>query len=126
MLRGGLRSSLFSIHGFELSGSEALLRLLEELTSSNAPGVQTLLRNTVILIDPMLNPDGRDAFAQENHARLGRSSVADRNDWNNDYSSFEALRFRTGHYFFDTNRDWFAHTQRETPYGLRCSSRPTK
>ena len=103
-----------SIHGFELSGSEGLLKLLEHLTTRDDEETMEILQNAVLLIDPMINPDGRDAFAQENHERTGRLPNPSRDDWNNDYSSFEALKFRTGHYYFDTNRDWFAQTQPET------------
>ncbi len=103
-----------SIHGFELSGSEGLLKLLEHLATRSDPATMKVLENTVVLIDPMLNPDGRDAFAGFNHQRLGRSSNPRREHWGNAATFWQALRFRTGHYFFDTNRDWFAHTQPET------------
>jgi hypothetical protein len=103
-----------SIHGFELSGTEGLLMLLEHLTTRDDPETLEILRNTVVLIDPVLNPDGRDAFAHHNHHRVGAAPNASLADWANDFTSWEALSFRTGHYFFDHNRDWFAHTQVET------------
>ncbi len=103
-----------SIHGFELSGSEGLLRLLERLATAEDDATRQVLERTVVLIDPMINPDGRDAFAQFNHRQLGGAPNPRREDWNNNFSSWQALQFRTGHYYFDTNRDWFAHTQRET------------
>ncbi len=103
-----------SIHGFELSGTEGALKLLEHLTTRDDAATTDVLRNTVILIDPMLNPDGRDAFAGLNHALIGREPSPDHEDWANSFTGWQALSFRTGHYFFDTNRDWFAHTQRET------------
>jgi hypothetical protein len=103
-----------SIHGFELSGAEGLLMLLEHLVTADDSETQRVLENTVILIDPMLNPDGREAFAAHNHDGLGATVTANPDDWTNDFTSFQALRFRTSHYFFDINRDWFAHTHRET------------
>ena len=103
-----------SIHGFELSGSEGVLALLERLATGDDPATREVLGSTVVLLDPMINPDGRDAFAHGNHQRLGHEPNARREHWANDYESWDALRFRTGHYFFDTNRDWFAHTQAET------------
>ncbi|MDH3497232.1 MAG: M14 family zinc carboxypeptidase [Gemmatimonadota bacterium] len=105
-----------SIHGFELSGAEGALKLLEHLTTRNDPATLEALRNTVVLIDPMLNPDGRDAFAHLNHESIGRIPSGDRDDWSNDFSGWQSLKFRTGHYYFDTNRDWFAHTQNESRY----------
>jgi hypothetical protein len=103
-----------SIHGFELSGTEGVLKLLEHLTTRDDETTLGILRNTVVIIDPMLNPDGRDAHAHYNLQRLGRIVTAEREDWTNDNIGWEALSYRTGHYFFDSNRDWFAHTQRET------------
>jgi hypothetical protein len=103
-----------SIHGFELSGSEGALKLLEHLTTRNDPATLEVLRNVVVLIDPVLNPDGRDAFANLNHENIGREPNPAPQDWNNDFTGWQGLKFRTGHYYFDTNRDWFAHTQRET------------
>ncbi len=103
-----------SIHGFELSGSEGLLKLLEHLTTRNDDATLEALQNTVVLIDPMLNPDGRDAFAHKNHESIARVPNPSRDDWANDFTSWQARQYRTGHYYFDTNRDWFAHTQRET------------
>jgi len=102
-----------TIHGFELSGSDALIKLMEKLVTSNEPDVLEMLRNTVVLIDPVINPDGRDAFAQHNHQRTGRVVNPSLNDWNNDFTWWEALQFRTSHYFFDMNRDWFAQTHPE-------------
>ncbi|MFW6175288.1 MAG: M14 family metallopeptidase [Acidobacteriota bacterium] len=103
-----------SIHGFELSGSEGVLTLLQRLATGDDPATREVLASTVVLLDPMINPDGRDAFAHRNHERLGHAPNARTEDWANDFDSWDALQFRTGHYFFDTNRDWFVHTQAET------------
>jgi hypothetical protein len=103
-----------SIHGFELSGAEGVLKLLEHLTTRDDAATLDVLRHAVVLIDPMLNPDGRDAHARANHENLSRTPNPARDDWVNDFTGWQGLKFRTGHYYFDTNRDWFAHTQRET------------
>jgi hypothetical protein len=103
-----------SIHGFELSGAEGALKLLEHLTTRDDAATLEVLENTVVLIDPMLNPDGREAFVQINYQNEGREPNPDPQDWANSFTFWQALKFRTGHYYFDTNRDWFAHTQRET------------
>lgn len=103
-----------SIHGFELSGTEAGLKMLERLTTANDSETLALLQNLIIIIDPVLNPDGRDAFAYHNHDRLGRQVNPDNSDWSNDFTRWEGLKYRTSHYFFDLNRDWFAHTHPET------------
>ncbi|MDH5803693.1 MAG: M14 family zinc carboxypeptidase [Gemmatimonadota bacterium] len=103
-----------SIHGFELSGSEGALKLLEHLTTRDDPATLEALQNVVILIDPMINPDGRDAFAHLNTENNGAWPSAHPDDWANDFTGWQALKFRTSHYFFDINRDWFAQTQKET------------
>jgi hypothetical protein len=103
-----------SIHGFELSGAEGVLKLLDHLTTRDDAATLEVLRNAVILIDPMLNPDGRDAFTHLIHENLGKKPNPKGEDWANDFTRWQGLKFRTGHYYFDTNRDWFAHTQRET------------
>jgi Zinc carboxypeptidase len=103
-----------SIHGFELSGSEAALKLLEHLATHDDPETMEVLRDAVVLIDPMLNPDGRDAFAHLNHENIGREPSPAPEDWSNDFTGWQATKFRTGHYYFDNNRDWFATTQPET------------
>lgn len=105
-----------SIHGFELSGTEGALKLLEHLTTRDDETTLHVLRNTVVLIDPILNPDGRDAHVHFNMQRGGREPNPERHDWSNDTDWWDGLKFRTGHYFFDINRDWFAHTQKETRY----------
>ena len=103
-----------SIHGFELSGSEAALQMLERLATQDDAVTQSILENTVVIIDPMLNPDGRDALAYRTHDTMGPTANPDNQDWANDFTAWEALKYRTSHYYFDINRDWFAHTHRET------------
>ncbi|MCH7776833.1 MAG: zinc carboxypeptidase, partial [Gemmatimonadetes bacterium] len=44
-----------SIHGFELSGSEGALKLLEHLSTRSDSATLEVLENVVVLIDPMLN-----------------------------------------------------------------------
>ena len=102
-----------SIHGFELSGSEGLLRLLERLTRGEDSETLEILQSTLILMDPILNPDGRDAHARHNHETVGRIVASDRRDWSNDFTPWEGLKYRTSHYFHDMNRDWFLHTHPE-------------
>ncbi|TVQ64971.1 MAG: hypothetical protein EA360_11135 [Balneolaceae bacterium] len=102
------------IHGFELSGSEGVLMMIEYMTTSNDPETLEKLRNTVIVADPVINPDGRDAFAQFTHQHRGRTANPDLADWSNDFRSWDGLKYRTSHYYFDLNRDWFAHTHPET------------
>jgi len=103
-----------SIHGFELPGTEGLLRILERLTTTSDLETLEVLEQVVVLVDPMLNPDGRDAHARHNHENLGRIVASARDDWSNDFSPWEGLKYRTSHYYHDLNRDWFIHSHPET------------
>jgi hypothetical protein len=103
-----------SIHGFELSGTEGVLKILEHYTTSSDPETLEELNNTLMITDPVINSDGRDAFAIFNHQHRGRNASADLADWSNDFTSWDGLKYRTSHYYFDLNRDWFAHTHPET------------
>ncbi|TVQ04702.1 MAG: hypothetical protein EA359_05590 [Balneolaceae bacterium] len=103
-----------SIHGFELSGTEGVLKILEHFTTSNDPETLEQLNNTLMVVDPVINSDGRDAFAIFNHQQKGRVANPDLADWSNDFTFWDALKYRTSHYYFDLNRDWFAHTHPET------------
>ncbi len=103
-----------SIHGFELSGTEGVLKIIEHYTTSNDPETIEELNNTLMIADPVINSDGRDAFAQFNHQHRGKNAHSDPADWANDFTSWDGVKYRTGHYYFDLNRDWFAHTHPET------------
>lgn len=103
-----------SIHGFELSGTEGLLKTLEYYTTNNDPETLEHLQNTLIIMDPVINSDGRDAFAQFNHQHRGKDVTPDLADWANDFTGWDGRKYRTSHYYFDLNRDWFAHTHPES------------
>jgi hypothetical protein len=73
MLRqgGDLRVPVFvdcSIHGDEVTGVDAGLRLLRKLAFGHDASTERILRNDVILINACANPDGRVAGTRENAA----------------------------------------------------------
>ena len=49
----------FNVHGNEASSTEAAMTTLYQLITEK----QTWLENTVVIIDPCVNPDGRDRYA---------------------------------------------------------------
>ncbi len=101
----------YSVHGNEASGSNASLLAAYHLAAARGDEIDRLLAETVILIDPSLNPDGLSRFAQWANMHRGQVLVDDpdhrehREGWPNG---------RTNHYWFDLNRDWLLAQQPET------------
>jgi len=102
----------YGVHGNEISSTDAsMLTAYHLLASRGDPRVARIVNDTVVVIDPMQNPDGRDRFLQHYNMSEGLRPEADRlsavqnEPWPNG---------RTNHYLFDLNRDWFIITQPET------------
>lgn len=101
----------YSIHGNETSGADAALAAIYHLSASTEQSTTDLLENMVVVIDPVMNPDGRARFAKSLEQYRGAAPNVDdqallhRGDW--PYG-------RTNHYLFDLNRDFFYLTQPET------------
>ena len=101
----------FSIHGDEASGAEAAVLLLHHLAAGQGDEIDQILRNTIIIIDPMFNPDGRDRFANWANGNRGIVPTTDTQDREHNQPW---PRGRTNHYLFDLNRDWMPVTQPES------------
>ena len=95
----------FSIHGNEPSGSNSSLLLAYYLAASNDKFVIDLLNNSVILIDPCMNPDGLQRFAS--WVNSNKSKTPNGNNYDREFNETWP-RGRTNHYWFDLNRDWLA------------------
>jgi hypothetical protein len=93
----------FSVHGNEPSGVNASLVVAYYLAAAQGAEIDLLLKNTVILFDPAINPDGVQRFSTWVNANKSNTLVTDANSrefaepWPNS---------RTNHYWFDLNRDW--------------------
>ena len=48
-----------SIHGGEVTGVDAIMRLIEKLAYDDSPEVQQILQNEILLFNVVQNPDGR-------------------------------------------------------------------
>ena len=95
----------FSIHGNEPSGANSSILLAYYLAASNDKFILELLDNSVILIDPCMNPDGLQRFAT--WVNSNKSKTPNGNSYDREFN--EAWpRGRTNHYWFDLNRDWLA------------------
>ncbi|WP_298286355.1 M14 family metallopeptidase [uncultured Lutibacter sp.] len=93
----------FSIHGNEPSGANASLLLAYYLAAAEGTEIINLLDNTIILLDPSLNPDGLQRFAYWANTNKSDFINSDPND-----REFHEVwpGSRTNHYWFDMNRDW--------------------
>jgi hypothetical protein len=106
----------YSIHGDETSGTDAALAVLYHLTAGTNAEVTDLLRDLVILVDPMMNPDGRNRFLQQiAEHRATTPNVDDQSLLHSGYWPWG----RGNHYLFDLNRDWLTAMQPETRGRIR-------
>ena len=102
----------YGVHGDEITPPDSALFMAYHLIAAqNDALVDTILANTIIIIDPSQNPDGRDRFVHSFTSSLGLKPLADRYTAEHDQPW---PRGRFNHYLFDLNRDWFALTQPET------------
>ena len=101
----------YSVHGNESSGSNAAPLTAYHLTASRSDEVQRLLDEAIVLIDPCINPDGLNRFAQWANQHRGRQLVA-----NSNHREHQEVwpGGRTNHYWFDLNRDWLLLTHPES------------
>ncbi|WP_404342079.1 M14 metallopeptidase family protein [Pseudoalteromonas mariniglutinosa] len=93
----------YSVHGNESSGSNSALLIAYYLAAAQGVDIDKLLNNTVILLDPALNPDGLARFANWANSNRGMNLSADPNAREH-VESWPSSR--TNHYLFDLNRDW--------------------
>ncbi|NNE69121.1 MAG: zinc carboxypeptidase [Rhodothermales bacterium] len=103
----------YNVHGNESVSTEASMATLYELVRPG--GSSEWLENTLVVIDPCINPDGRDRYANWYNETVGFRPNADpaarehREPWPGG---------RTNHYHFDLNRDWAWQTQQESQHRL--------
>jgi len=106
----------YNVHGNETSSSEASLLTFWSLIDPANNSTKQWLQNTLIIIDPCLNPDGRDRYVNWFNSVSGQKYNP----------SLEAREHRepwpggrTNHYNFDLNRDWAWQTQVESQQRIK-------
>jgi len=104
----------YGIHGNESSSAEAALGVAYVLAAARGEW-ERRLREVVVLIDPLSNPDGRERYVTGYLARRGREPDADPSTLEH-AEPWPGGRFN--HYFFDLNRDWAWASQAETRHRL--------
>ncbi len=106
----------YNVHGNETSSSEAAMLTAYELVNPSNTKSKQWLENTVVLIDPCLNPDGRDRYVNWYTTVIGQTinpapiAREHREPWPGG---------RSNHYNFDLNRDWAWQTQKESQHRLK-------
>ncbi|WP_231490537.1 M14 family metallopeptidase [Pedobacter sp. Leaf170] len=105
----------YNVHGNEANSTETSMKMLYNLVSGTNQPANGWLKNTVVIIDPCLNPDGRDRYVNYFNSVVGKTP-------NSDPTSREHIEpwpgGRPNHYYFDLNRDWAWQTQLESKQRL--------
>ncbi len=106
----------YNVHGNETSSSEAAMITLFALVDPSNARTKEWLKNTVVIIDPCLNPDGRDRYVNWLVSVSGKDPnvLPQAREHNEPWPGG-----RTNHYNFDLNRDWAWQTQVETKQRLK-------
>jgi len=100
----------YGVHGSESSSTEAALWTAYDL-ATDAPEARGLLDSLIVVMDPTINPDGRDRYVNWYRSIRGETpnptpgTLEHRSPWPGG---------RYNHYLFDLNRDWAWSTQPET------------
>jgi hypothetical protein len=102
----------YGVHGNEISSTDAALMMAYHLLAArDDPRAAKILAETVVIIDPLQNPDGRARFVHHFREAVGTVPAADRQAAEHDETWPSG---RVNHYLFDLNRDWFTLSQPET------------
>ena len=106
----------YGVHGNEPSSSEAALLTAYTLVASKNKKIEKFRQQSIVFIDPTINPDGRDRHTQWVNQNKSINLVADEYDSEHN----EAWpRGRTNHYWFDLNRDWLLAVNPESRNKLK-------
>ena len=95
----------YNVHGGELAGTDASVLAAYYFVATQNADIVKRLGDAVILIEPALNPDGRERAAQYYNSFHSVPPVDDALDIEHT-QSFTPLR--GNHFYADLNRDWFA------------------
>ncbi|SDB20987.1 Zinc carboxypeptidase [Flavobacteriaceae bacterium MAR_2010_188] len=102
----------YNVHGNEASSTEASMNTLYKLLTEK----QEWLKNVLVIIDPCINPDGRDRYA--NWYNETKSTPYDTDPQASEHNE-PWPGGRPNHYLFDLNRDWAWATQIESQSRLK-------
>ncbi|MBX2961404.1 MAG: zinc carboxypeptidase [Cyclobacteriaceae bacterium] len=106
----------YNVHGNEASSLEASMLTLYELVNPANAKTKEWLKNTVVIIDPCINPDGRDRYANF-YNQYGNQPPNPSPDAKEHREPWPGGR--SNHYWFDLNRDWAWLTQIESQQRIK-------
>jgi hypothetical protein len=101
----------YSVHGNEPSGLNASLLVAYYLAANQSEEMKNLLKKTIILLDPSINPDGYSRFSQWVNQFKSNVTISDPNNLEHNEPWPGG---RTNHYWVDLNRDWLLLQQPES------------
>ncbi|MEA1881713.1 MAG: M14 metallopeptidase family protein, partial [Candidatus Marinimicrobia bacterium] len=93
----------YNVHGNEASSTEAVMQVAYRLAAGQDKETKTILENSVVILVPCINPDGRDRYVYWYKSTQSNVTNADQFDLEHDEPWPGG---RTNHYWFDLNRDW--------------------
>lgn len=101
----------YNVHGNESSSTEASMKTLYALVDPDNNDTKKWLENTIVIIDPCINPDGRDRYVNwyNETANAEYNINPDAKEHHEPWPGG-----RANHYLFDLNRDWAWITQVES------------
>ncbi len=101
----------YNVHGNEASSSEVAMKMVHGLVESIEQQKAEWSKNTIVVIDPCLNPDGREHYVSWYKSTVGRFPNPSR-DAEEHHEPWPTGRYN--HYMHDLNRDWVWQTQKES------------
>jgi hypothetical protein len=101
----------YNVHGNESCSSNTAPFVIYELLSKTNERSKGILSNTIVMLDPCINPDGYDRYVNFYNQKVGGiynptpSAIEHNEPWPGG---------RFNHYLFDLNRDWAWQIQKES------------
>ncbi|MGX1930729.1 M14 family metallopeptidase [Flagellimonas sp. 2504JD4-2] len=102
----------YNVHGNESVSTEASMQTIYELLTTKS----SYLENTVVIIDPCINPDGRDRYSNWYNQYKNAPHQVDPYSKEHNEGWWNG---RSNHYMFDLNRDWAWLTQVESQQRIK-------
>jgi hypothetical protein len=106
----------FNVHGNESVGMEAAISAFYTLTDPKNAKSQDWLKDQIVIIDPCINPDGRDRYSNWYNQKMNTTLQPDLQSMEHNEPWPGG---RANHYLFDLNRDWAWQVQVESQQRLK-------